>query len=111
HMEVTAKTDQNMQPIPLSDMNIHEVAGNRGNFIRTESRLKTVLTIETDDLAFTITTSYPRGGTSIALKAGTARECQQWMKAIEDTRLAYIEGEKKHIRRQSQTGRGSIIVE
>jgi hypothetical protein len=83
-------------------MGIYEAAGNRGDHICFET--SAMLTFSPDDLAFTLTTSYPRGGNSVSLKAGTARECQQWMKAIEDARLAYIEAEKNHVRRQSRTG-------
>lgn len=58
-----------------------------------------------DDLAFSLSTSYPRGGNTMTLRAGSARECQQWMKAIADARYACVEAEKRHVRRQSRASK------
>ena len=63
----------------------------------------------TDDLAFRISISYPRGRT-INLRASSARDCQQWMTTIEQARQRCAGAEKKTMRqrRESRTSRGSL---
>lgn len=70
-------------PIPLSDISVQETPGRR------------------DDLAFVLSTSYPRGGNTVGLRASTARECQQWMKAIQEAKDRCVEAEKRQIKRHS----------
>jgi len=66
----------------------------------------------TDDLAFQISTSYPRGGRTINLRGSSARDCQQWMTTIEQARGRYVDAEKKAVsvgrNRESRASRGSL---
>ncbi|KAG8833257.1 hypothetical protein FRC17_011032 [Serendipita sp. 399] len=77
-------------PMPLSEVKVQEAAGGR------------------DDLAFVLSMSYPRGGHSVGLRATTARECQQWMKTIEDAHQRCVDAEKRYAKRQSHGGRASL---
>ncbi|KAG8868591.1 hypothetical protein FRC20_003109 [Serendipita sp. 405] len=77
-------------PMPLSEVKVHEVSGGR------------------DDLAFVLSTDYPRGGHSVGLRATTARECQQWMKVIEEAHQRCIDAEKRYVKRQSRGNRSSM---
>lgn len=74
----------------------------------TSENVLTLALFFVDDLAFMLSTSYPRGGSNVALRAGTARDCQNWMKAIEEARLKCTEAEKNHAKQQNWGGRSSI---
>jgi len=71
-----AKTLYRM-PYQLSSFEVQDVKGNR------------------DDLAFRLTSPYPRGGESIQLKASSARECDLWMKSISSAIRRAREAEKR----------------
>ncbi|KIM28843.1 hypothetical protein M408DRAFT_8613 [Serendipita vermifera MAFF 305830] len=77
-------------PIPLSSANVYEAQGAR------------------DDLGFAISTSYPRGGTQIGLRASSPRECQVWIKEIQEAQLKCVDAERRHLRRQSHAMRTSM---
>ncbi len=64
--------------------------------------------LSVDDLGFAISTSYPRGGTQIGLHAGSPRECQLWIKAIQEAQLQCIDAENRHLKRQSRAVRSSM---
>ena len=49
----------------------------------------------TDDLAFQLLLSYPRGGDRIALRAGSARECHFWMADIDIACQSYKDAQRK----------------
>lgn len=51
--------------------------------------------LRSDDLAFRLILSYPRGGDTIALRATSARDCDLWMKAIEEASKRCREAEKR----------------
>lgn len=40
------------------------------------------LDLEADDLAFQLVFSYPRGGETLVFKTSSARDCDNWIKAI-----------------------------
>ncbi|KAL1691657.1 hypothetical protein GGG16DRAFT_91161 [Schizophyllum commune] len=55
--------------------------------------------LPSDDGAFQISLPYPRGGDTIALRAGSLKECQQWIDAIELATLRARDAEKRALRR------------
>ena len=57
-----------------------------------------------DDLDFQISLAFPRGGGVINLRASSARDAQNWMRAIEQARLNCIAAEK----RAARQARGSM---
>ncbi|EIN07872.1 hypothetical protein PUNSTDRAFT_103983 [Punctularia strigosozonata HHB-11173 SS5] len=76
----TSKTLYRM-PIPLPDMQIQEAPGNR------------------DDTAFQIFVPYPRGGDKIALRATSVRDCQVWIRTLEQAIQNAKEAEKRAMKR------------
>ncbi|KAF8589690.1 hypothetical protein K439DRAFT_300209 [Ramaria rubella] len=72
-------------PIPLSELQVREGTGR-------------------NDLEFKIVLAYPRGGDVVNLRASSARDAQNWMRAIEQARLKCISAEKRAARRS----RGSL---
>ncbi|TCD66409.1 hypothetical protein EIP91_001400 [Steccherinum ochraceum] len=78
--EEAAKTLYRM-PIPLSECQVREAPGHR------------------DDLLFQVALAYPRGGDVISLRGTSARDCQQWMQAIDNASRKCREAQKRAARR------------
>ncbi|KAJ4490290.1 hypothetical protein J3R30DRAFT_3278216 [Lentinula aciculospora] len=69
-------------PVALSETQVKDLPGNR------------------DDLGFQVALPYPRGGDAIGLRATSARDCQVWIKAIEDASRKCKDAEKRAARKQ-----------
>lgn len=95
-----------VQPIPLSSATVHEASGARG--LPTLAHHSQANTFSSDDISFAISTSYPRGGTQMGLRAGSPRECQLWIKAIQEAQLQCVAAENQHLKRQSRAMRTSM---
>ncbi|KAJ3879158.1 hypothetical protein F5051DRAFT_403673 [Lentinula edodes] len=85
--DILVLTDDKVQnlyrmPIALSETQVKDLPGNR------------------DDLAFQVALPYPRGGETIGLRATSARDCQVWVKAIEDASRKCKDAEKRAARKQ-----------
>ncbi|KAF8652812.1 hypothetical protein AX16_004163 [Volvariella volvacea WC 439] len=67
-----------------------------------------------DDVTFQVSQSYPRGGDALALKAPNARECQDWIRAIENStrncRLAEDEAAKRAAARASRELNSALVL-
>jgi actin cytoskeleton-regulatory complex protein PAN1 len=94
-----------VQPIPLTDVQVKEVAGGRG---RRPHLIMTIALMQPDgfrndldDMAFEISLAYPRGGDKVVLRATSVRDCQVWVRAIASASRKCREAHKRASRKVS----------